>query len=114
MPKLTNESLALKLGWKTCKTGHKESISRHSWLWKTPKGDLHKPDSLPNWLGDPTTIIAEIEARGLAWMIQPGFCARVWNDVSPYEEDPIEKEAKTPALALATALAAYLDSQEKA
>lgn len=121
MPKLTNESLALKLGW--TKHQSREGHTGRVTYWQ-PRQDIISRGSsrlkLPNWLGDPTTIIAEIEARGLHWHI-----------VSPTDKKSkptssnnhnkygaaVGKQtsftyAKTPALALATALAAYLDSQE--
>lgn len=108
MKKLTDEQVAIELGWKW------QARMPARKFWKAPQASPHHSRDYwpPSYTTSLDAIVAEIEARGLVWYVERFF-------VPPskyYFQAIVEKQgaprlpqsADTAPLALCEALLAYL------
>lgn len=108
MAKLTDKSVAKALGWVSLEPKAKDQRN-HYWMKKERGLDGSQVLGLPAFTTDLTTIVAEIEARGLGWET----CGTKDRHPNRSMVEHIIADGDTAALALCAALLAYLEAERK-
>ena len=110
MKKLTDEVVAKALGWKNLgsrKIGSViEPITHKGWWY--PNGDFFSYATPPPFTTSLDAIVAEIEARGLYWIVARQFGGEYWASIRTKGAiKVVEKEGQTAPLALCQAILSY-------
>lgn len=117
MKKLTNEKVAIALGWKKEKCGFCKAkccckaCSGFQWISPAPDIDICK--SVPQYTNFADCIIYAIETKKLYWKVER---ITEMGEIVYYEAVVANKTttAKTPAIALCQALVDYLKVKSEA
>ncbi len=112
--KLTDEKVAKALGWKRKRLKYQDCGLGHSTFPQTvyatgnPKTPFWPADGLPAFTTSLDAIVAEIEARGLAYEVCNALIGGYYGTVGTAESSGPKSHADTAPLALCAALLAYL------